>query len=76
MECIGCACAYAGGTDRNTIETIYTLAKSYRLQLARGAVIAAKDDSKRAILQPIQKLHVKSSAVPLVLTRLRLEILP
>ncbi len=39
---IGCASAYAGGADRPAIEAIYSLAIPYRLQLARGAAIAAK----------------------------------
>ena len=39
---IGCASAYAGGADRPSIEAIYSLATPYRLQLARGAAIAAK----------------------------------
>jgi hypothetical protein len=39
---IGCACAYAGGADRETVEAIYDRAAPYRLQLARGAAIAAR----------------------------------
>lgn len=38
---IGCASAYGGGADRHAIEAIASLAAPYRLQMARGAAIAA-----------------------------------
>jgi hypothetical protein len=49
---IGCASAYAGGTDRRDIEAIYSLAAPYRLQLARGAVIAAKGREQASNFAP------------------------
>jgi len=39
---IGCASAYGGGADRQTIEDVSSLAAPYWLQLAQGAAIAAK----------------------------------
>ncbi len=39
---VGLACAYAGGIDREALETLLTLASPYRSQLARGAAIAAR----------------------------------
>lgn len=39
---VGLACAYAGGADRASLETLRTIAGPYRSQLARGAAIAAK----------------------------------
>ncbi len=39
---VGLACAYAGGVNRTEIESLLTAAGSYRLQLARGAAVAAK----------------------------------
>ncbi len=39
---VGLACAYAGGVNRAEIEALLTAAGSYRLQLARGAAVAAK----------------------------------
>jgi hypothetical protein len=49
---IGCASAYAGGTDRRDIEAIYSLATPYRLQLARGAAIAAKGREQASNFAP------------------------
>jgi len=39
---VGLACAYAGGVSRPEIEHLLTIANPYRLQLARGAAVAAK----------------------------------
>ena len=39
---VGLARAYAGGADREALETIVTLATPYRSQLARGAATAAR----------------------------------
>lgn len=39
---VGLACAYAGGASRAEVETLLTIARPYRLQLARGAAVAAK----------------------------------
>jgi len=39
---VGLACAYAGGVNRVEIESLLTAAGTYRLQLARGAAVAAK----------------------------------
>ena len=38
----GMACAYAGGASRADLGTLLTVAAPYRLQLARGAAIAAR----------------------------------
>lgn len=37
---VGSACAYAGGLDRTSIETLHTKAGPYRSQLAQGAALA------------------------------------
>ncbi len=39
---VGLACAYAGGASLTEIESLLTVASLYRLQLARGAAVAAK----------------------------------
>ena len=39
---VGLACAYAGGVNRVEIESLLIAAGTYRLQLARGAAVAAK----------------------------------
>jgi hypothetical protein len=39
---VGLASAYAGGADRSEIEILQATAGPYRLQLARGAAVAAK----------------------------------
>ena len=49
---IGCASAYGGGADRATIEAIYSQAVPYRLQLAQGAVIAAKGREQASNFAP------------------------
>jgi enediyne biosynthesis protein E3 len=38
---VGLACAYAGGASRAEVESLLTVASPYRLQLARGAAVAA-----------------------------------
>lgn len=49
---IGCASTYAGGADRLAIEAIYSLATPYRLQLARGAAIAARGREQASNFAP------------------------
>lgn len=39
---VGLACAYGGGAGRADLETLRSIAGPYRLQLARGAAVAAK----------------------------------
>lgn len=39
---VGLACTYAGGVDREDLETLLTFASPYRPQLARGAATAAR----------------------------------
>ncbi|HEY1348696.1 MAG TPA: DUF1702 family protein [Ktedonobacteraceae bacterium] len=39
---VGLACAYAGGASRGELEALLESARPYRLQLARGAAVAAK----------------------------------
>ncbi len=39
---VGLACAYAGGASRAEVERLRSLAAPYRLQLARGAAVAAQ----------------------------------
>lgn len=39
---VGLACAYAGGADRAGMEHLLAIARPYKLQLARGAAVAAK----------------------------------
>ncbi len=49
---VGFACAYAGGVDRITIETLRKEANLYRPQLARGAAVAAKARQRSGNLAP------------------------
>lgn len=49
---IGCASAYGGGADHSAIKAIYSQAAPYRLQLARGAVIAAKGREQASNFAP------------------------
>jgi len=49
---VGFACAYAGGVDCATIETLRTEVGEHRPQLARGAALAAKARQRSGELAP------------------------
>lgn len=53
---VGLACAYAGGADREAIETLLTVASPYRSQLARGAAVAAKGRQQAGNIAPHTEL--------------------
>ncbi len=53
---VGFACAYAGGVDRTTIETLRTKVGEYRTHLARGAAVAAAARQRSGELMPHTEL--------------------
>jgi hypothetical protein len=53
---VGFACAYAGGTDRLTIEALRAAGSSYCSQLATGAAIGAKGRERSGNLVPHTEL--------------------
>lgn len=53
---VGLACAYAGGADREAIETLLEVASPYKSELARGAAIAAKGRQQAGNMAPHTEL--------------------
>ena len=46
----GMACAYGGGSSREDLERLLNIARPYRLQLARGAAVAAQGHQQAGIM--------------------------